>query len=92
MGAVLENISVSFVLPYAKCDLKLTTSEQGLLNSVSFLGIVISSQFWGFMADTSGRRKVIRISLICSFICSFASAFATTTNYLLLFRFLVGLL
>lgn len=92
MGAVLENVSVSLILPYAKCDLQLTTSEQGLLTSVSFLGIVISSHFWGFMADTCGRQKVMRISLILGFICSFLSAFSINTNMMLVLRFMVGLL
>lgn len=46
MGATVENISISFVLPNANCDLKLTTTEQGLVSSIAFLGIVVSSHFW----------------------------------------------
>lgn len=34
MGTVIENVCVSYILPYAKCDLKLTTTEQGVLTSV----------------------------------------------------------
>lgn len=92
MGAISENVSVSLIMSYAKCDLKLTTSEQGLLASVSFLGIVMSSHFWGFMADTCGRQKVIRWALLLGFLCSFVSAFSINTYMMLALRFLVGLL
>lgn len=92
LGSVVENINISYILPYARCDLELTTTEQGLLNSVSFLGIVVSSHFWGFMADTWGRQKVIRIALLGGFICSILSAGAMNVSVLLVLRFLVGLL
>lgn len=92
MGSVIENVNVSYILPFAKCDLKLTTSEQGLLTSVSFLGIVCTSHFWGFLADTWGRQKVIRISTIGGFTFSLFSAFATSTHVLILLRFLAGAL
>lgn len=42
MGATIENISVSFVLPYANCDLHLTTTEQGLVSSI---GKTVSIKF-----------------------------------------------
>lgn len=92
MGTVLENVCVSYILPYAKCDLKLTTSEQGLLSSISFLGIVCTSHFWGFLADTIGRRKVMRIAAFFGFVFSFLSAFAMNTTMLIVFRFLSGAL
>lgn len=92
MGAVMENIAVSYILSYAKCDMRLTMTEQGLLNSVSYLGIVVSSHFWGFLSDTWGRRKVIRLTLICIFLSSLVSAFSVTTNMLIITRFLTGIL
>lgn len=49
MGATIENISIAFVLPYANCDLNMTTTELGLVSSIAFFGIVISSHFWGFV-------------------------------------------
>lgn len=50
MGAALENVNFSYILPYAECDLRLTIAEQGVLASVSFLGIASTSYFWGFLA------------------------------------------
>lgn len=90
MGAALENINLSYVLPYAKCDLKLTIAEQGVLTSVSFLGIVSTSYFWGFLADTWGRKKVVSLGALCGFAFSLVSAFATNTTVLIALRFLAG--
>lgn len=92
MGAQIENISIAFVLPYANCDLNMTTVEQGLVSSIAFLGIVMSSHFWGFMADTWGRKKVIRLCAICALIGAFLSAFALNAMTLIVLRFFVGIL
>lgn len=50
MCVVIENVNIGFVLPYIRCEMKISTKEQGVLNSVGYLGIVISSHFWGFLA------------------------------------------
>lgn len=92
MAATGETISVSTVLPYAKCDLQMTTKEQGLLSTISYLGIVISSHTWGFLADTWGRRKVIRLSTGSGFVFAAISAFISNVQILIALRFLVGVL
>lgn len=92
LGSAIENTNISYILPYAKCDLRMTTGEQGLLSAISYLGIVFTSHFFGFMADTWGRQKVLRVAAIGAFVFSFASAFATSTIYMILLRFLAGAL
>lgn len=92
MGTVVENISISFVLPYVRCELNLTPPEQGLLASVSYLGIVLTSQMWGFLADTWGRQKVLRLAAIGGFLFSFASGFATRAYVMILLRLTAGTL
>lgn len=92
LGSAIENTNISYILPYAKCDLQMTTGEQGLLSAISYLGIVFTSHFFGFMADTWGRQKVLRVAAIGAFVFSFASAFATSTIYMILLRFLAGAL
>lgn len=92
MGATIENISITFVLPYAKCDLLMTLTEQGLISSVAFLGIVISSHTWGILADTWGRKKTIRLAAVCALISALLSAFAMNATIMILLRFLVGIL
>lgn len=92
MGAQIENISIAFVLPYANCDLNMTLAEQGLVSSIAFLGIVISSHFWGFMCDTWGRQKVIRLCSACALLGALSSAFAINATTLILLRLCVGIL
>lgn len=92
MGAALENVNLSYVLPYAKCDLKLSLSEQGVLTSVSFLGIVSTSYLWGFLVDCWGRQKVLCAAAFCGFGFSFASGFATNISVLIFLRFMAGAL
>lgn len=92
LGMSLENVNLSYALPYAKCDLQLTTAEQGILTSVSFLGIVSTSYFWGFLVDTWGRKRVICTAACCGFFCSFLSDFSMNTITLIVLRFLAGAL
>lgn len=92
MGMAMENVNIGFVMPQVKCDMIMSTTEQGLLNSISFLGIVVSSHFWGFMADTWGRRKVMQTSLLGGFVFAYISAFSISPTMMIFFRFVVGLL
>lgn len=90
MGTVVENIAVSLIFPYARCDLNLTTTEQGILGSVSFLGVVFTSHLWGFLADTWGRQKVLFVATLGGFLFSLLSGIATNTTFLVLLRFIAG--
>lgn len=90
MGAATENVNIGLILPFAKCDLNLSLSERGILVSVSYLGIVLTSYFWGFLADTWGRQKVVCASSLSGFLFSFLSAFVTNFYGLVIIRFLVG--
>lgn len=90
MGTVVENIAVSLIFPYARCDLNLTTIEQGILGSVSYLGVVCTSHIWGFLADTWGRQKVLFVATSGGFLFSLFSGIATNTTVLILLRFIAG--
>lgn len=91
-GLGWENMTISMIAPHAKCELQLTSADQGLLTSIGFIGIVLSAHFWGFLADTWGRRKVMQTSLLFGFIFSFLSSFASAKIWMLLARFLAGAL
>lgn len=90
MGVSLENVSISYVLSYAQCDLNFSTHQKGVLTAISFLGIVSTSYFWGFFVDTVGRQKVLSVSAFGGFIFSFLSAFSPNFYSLVVFRFLAG--
>lgn len=82
---------MAFVLPLAKCELNISNAEQGAINAVAFVGVVLTSHFWGFMADTWGRRKVLLLSLGSGFVFSAISSFSISSTMLLITRFFVGL-
>lgn len=88
----MENLNISVIMPYAKCDMNISTTEQGLLTSISFLGIFVTLHFWGIMADMYGRQRVLRACALGGFIFSLASAFAFDIILLIVLRFFAGAL
>ncbi|XP_055390140.1 synaptic vesicle glycoprotein 2C-like [Condylostylus longicornis] len=84
---LIETLGISYVLPVSNCDIMLTTTEKGLIKSIGFIGIIISSHFWGFLADTSGRRKIMAPALFSAFIFAVISSFCTNFWMLIIFRF-----
>lgn len=90
MGAHVEMLNISFVLSYAKCDLKLTIAEQGILSSISILGTVLTSYFWGFLTDVWGRQRVVCCCALGAFLFSFPSGFASNFYAIIVLRFVGG--
>lgn len=91
MSVLIEAQQMGIVLPAARCDLDITIGEQGFINSVAYIGIILSSHFWGFMTDSYGRMKTLRITLLLSFVCSVLSSLSLTSWMLLLSRLIVGI-
>lgn len=91
ISIMVEDNCMAFVLPMAKCELNLSTAEQGFMYVASTLGFVCSSHLWGFFADTWGRRQVLRTALLLCCITSAASSFALNSKMLMISRFTVGL-
>ncbi|KAG5675992.1 hypothetical protein PVAND_005848 [Polypedilum vanderplanki] len=86
-----ETMGISFVIPAAVCDLQLTPSDKGLLSSMSFLGIMVSSHIFGFLADTQGRRIVVLSTLLGSTISTVISVFMQNFIAFLVLRFISGI-
>ncbi|CAG2056141.1 unnamed protein product [Timema podura] len=80
----------SYLLPAAQCDFQMTAQEKGLLNSISYAGVILSSPLWGFLADTQGRKKILILSLAADGIIGVLSSFAPTYGIFLAFRFFNG--
>lgn len=93
LGCVfLETVSINVILPVAQCDLELTTQNKGLLGTVGFIGLILSSHLWGFLADTRGRKTVIVPTLFVAFGITIASSFTKSFWLLVVLRFFNGLL
>uniref|UniRef100_A0A1B6EF96 Major facilitator superfamily (MFS) profile domain-containing protein n=1 Tax=Clastoptera arizonana TaxID=38151 RepID=A0A1B6EF96_9HEMI len=86
----MDVISMSFILPSAQCDLNLNTHTKGWLNCIIFIGMMAGAYFWGSVADTLGRKKVLIVISFMNAVCIVASSFSQTYSYFMLFRFLNG--
>lgn len=91
MSFIAEGLNMGFALPVAKCDLNITSTEQGIINSVGVFGILLTSHLWGFLADTWGRQKVLRTALGCTFLSCVISSFSVSSTMLAATRFMAGL-
>ncbi|XP_070506859.1 synaptic vesicle glycoprotein 2B-like [Chironomus tepperi] len=90
VSGFLEVNSVNMILSIAQCELDLSNSHKGFLGAVGYIGIIVSSHFWGFMADTRGRKKVLIPALIYSFLFTVISSFSTSFWFLAVTRFFNG--
>lgn len=91
MASISEGLNMAFVLPIAKCDLAISVSQQGVINAVGFIGGILTSHLWGFLADTWGRQRVLRTALGLAFAACTVSSFSYTSTMLLVSRLAVGM-
>lgn len=62
--SVFETTTMSYVFPAAECDLDLNLSDKGMLNAVTYVGMMSSSIIWGYLCDTFGRRKLLYLGFL----------------------------
>lgn len=86
----MDVISMSFILPSAQCDLHLNTQTKGWLNSIIFIGMMVGAYFWGSLADSMGRKRVLIVISIMNALCIVASSFTQNYALFMVFRFLNG--
>lgn len=86
----MDVISMSFILPSAQCDLHLNTQTKGWLNSIIFIGMMVGAYFWGSLADSIGRKRVLIVISIMNALCIVASSFTQNYALFMVFRFLNG--
>ncbi|XP_050101703.1 synaptic vesicle glycoprotein 2B [Anopheles aquasalis] len=90
MAVLNETMGIAIVIPAAQCDLNLSSTDKGILTGVSFAGIIVSSHFWGYIADTKGRRSTLIVSLLLTATCALVSGFSINFTMMAVMRFLVG--
>lgn len=90
MSVIIEALNMAFVLPSAKCEITYTQTEQSLIGGVGFMGVILSSHIWGFLNDTWGRQKVLRLALGTTFSFSVLSSMSNSGAMLMVTRFIVG--
>uniref|UniRef100_A0A1I8MZK1 Major facilitator superfamily (MFS) profile domain-containing protein n=1 Tax=Musca domestica TaxID=7370 RepID=A0A1I8MZK1_MUSDO len=90
-NVILESVGMSFALPVVSCGLDLSYQEQGILGAICFLGIIISSHFWGLLADTMGRKRIMQPTLFLGFAVTLISSFSVNFTMMVILRFLNGI-
>lgn len=86
----LEIVNVNFILPVAQCELDMTMEDKGLLSSITAIGVLVSLHFWGFLADTRGRKAVMVPTLLLTFLMTILCSLANNFFLIMLFKFLNG--
>lgn len=81
---------MSFIIPAASCDLKLSGYEKGILGAMGITGMLTSSHICGVLADVYGRRKVLVYSVILQAMICVVSSLAPNALTLMICWFLYG--
>uniref|UniRef100_A0A1I8M3K1 Major facilitator superfamily (MFS) profile domain-containing protein n=1 Tax=Musca domestica TaxID=7370 RepID=A0A1I8M3K1_MUSDO len=90
MAAVFETAVVSFILPSAECDLNLDLVDKGILNGITYGGMIVSAVAWGYLADTKGRKNLLIWGFVIDVICVICSALSQNVVQLMLAKFFGG--
>ncbi|XP_030757451.1 synaptic vesicle glycoprotein 2B-like [Sitophilus oryzae] len=86
----ISSTTLSFVLPSAQCDFRLTSVDKGKLSAMPLVGMLFGCCLWGSLADSHGRKVAIILSLLLDFLSGLISSFVTDFNLFLACRFFNG--
>lgn len=90
MADSMEMTILSVLGPALHCDWGITRYQQALTTTIVFLGMMLSSTFWGQLSDRYGRKPALTLCGILLFLYGLLSAVAPSFGWLLLLRGLVG--
>ncbi|XP_050510113.1 synaptic vesicle glycoprotein 2B isoform X2 [Diabrotica virgifera virgifera] len=89
---MVETVGMTYIVPVAECDLHLTIEDKGLLNGVTFAGMISSGLFWGYLCDALGRKKIIVYGYLVTGFFSVMAAMSTSKGMLMGAKFMSGLI
>ncbi|WIA28090.1 hypothetical protein OEZ86_010672 [Tetradesmus obliquus] len=89
-GDAMEVMILSYLGPATACQFGFSASQQSLLSSAVFGGMVLGAAAWGLAADALGRRATLAASAAVVVAAGLASAAAPGYAVLLLSRACVG--
>lgn len=92
LSTLFSTTSMSYVFPIAQCDLNLNVDNKGLLNSVTYIGMIISGFFWAYLTDLLGRRKLLICLYFFEGIMVVLTGFSQKFVYLVTAKFFEGLI
>src|SRR3954469_1842228 len=94
LGWMLDAFDVllySIVLATLMREFGMSKLTAGLLNSLTLVASAIGSFIFGVLADRTGRRRMLSLSILTYSLFTFACGFSTSITMLAVFRFLLGL-
>ncbi|KAH7373279.1 hypothetical protein KP509_17G048000 [Ceratopteris richardii] len=90
MADAMEMMLLSFVGPAVQKTWNLIPSQESMVTSVVFIGMMIGACFWGAVSDMKGRRPGFLFTALVTFVAGFLSAFSPNYYSLLFLRGMVG--
>ena len=88
----MDRLAVNFLAPFIARDLRLNSTQVGLLAAALSLTWALSNIIFGRISDVIGQRKWLLVGAIVVFsICSFTSGLATSFAMLIAARLFMGL-
>lgn len=94
LGWMLDAFDVllySIVLATLMREFGMSKLAAGLLNSLTLVASAIGSFIFGVLADRTGRRRMLSLSILTYSLFTFACGFSTSITTLAVFRFMLGL-
>ncbi|XP_069695518.1 synaptic vesicle 2-related protein [Periplaneta americana] len=90
MADSMEMTILSILSPALHCDWHITRYQQALTTTVVFLGMMLSSTFWGNLSDRYGRKQALTLCGVLLFCYGLLSSLAPNFLWILFLRGLVG--
>lgn len=90
MADSMEMTILSILSPALHCEWNITRYQQALATTIVFLGMMISSTFWGYISDRYGRKQALTLCAVLLFYYGLLSSFAPNYTWILILRGLVG--
>ncbi|GAB2212312.1 hypothetical protein Drorol1_Dr00025665 [Drosera rotundifolia] len=87
----MEMMLLSFVGPAVQSQWNLCSTQESLITSAVFTGMLIGAYSWGVVSDKYGRRKGFLITATVTSAAGVLSAFAPNYASLIFLRALVGM-
>ncbi|KAL8191559.1 hypothetical protein R6Q57_028290 [Mikania cordata] len=94
LGSIAEAMEVmilSFIGPSVRSEWNLSSTEESLITTVVFAGMLIGAYSWGFISDNFGRRKGLLSIAIVTSGASVLSAFSPNYVSLVILRCIGGI-
>ncbi|KAL3533175.1 hypothetical protein ACH5RR_006696 [Cinchona calisaya] len=93
LGSIAEAMEVmilSFVGPAVKSEWGLSSTQESLITTVVFAGMLVGAYSWGIISDYYGRRKGLVSVAVVTTISAFLSTFSPNYVTLIILRMFVG--